>query len=140
MNWTVDFLPEAKKDIKSLDKSQWSLIQKALKKVSQNPLPAAEGGYGKPLSGSLAGCCKIKLRTAGLRAVYKLQRTETFMLVIVVGVRADEESWPKSASKNTVWTAEHKKAPAAWGARDRRFCLVGSISSCGGYRGRAGGA
>ena len=44
MNWTVDFLPEAKKDIKSLDKSQWSLIQKALKKVSQNPLPAAEGG------------------------------------------------------------------------------------------------
>lgn len=91
MNWTVDFLPEAKKDIKSLDKSQWSLIQKALKKVSQNPLPAAEGGYGKPLSGSLAGCCKIKLRTAGLRAVYKLQRTETSMLVIVVGVRADEE-------------------------------------------------
>ena len=91
MNWTVEFLPEAKKDIKSLDKSQWSLIQKALKKVSQNPLPAAEGGYGKPLSGSLAGCCKIKLRTAGLRAVYKLQRTETSMLVIVVGVRADEE-------------------------------------------------
>ena len=42
MNWTVDFLPEAKKDIKSLDKSQWSLIQKALKKVS--PEPAARRG------------------------------------------------------------------------------------------------
>ena len=91
MNWTVEFLPEARKDIKSLDKSQWVLIQKALKKVSQNPLPVMEGGYGKPLSGSLAGCYKIKLRTAGLRAVYKLQRTETSMLVIVVGVRADEE-------------------------------------------------
>ena len=91
MNWTVEFLPEARKDIKSLDKSQWILIQKALKKVSQNPLPVMEGGYGKPLSGSLAGCYKIKLRTAGLRTVYKLQRTETSMLVIVVGVRADEE-------------------------------------------------
>ena len=91
MNWTVEFLPEARKDIKSLDKSQWALIQKALKKVSQNPLPVTEGGYGKPLSGSLAGCYKIKLRTAGLRTVYKLQRTETSMLVIVVGVRADEE-------------------------------------------------
>ena len=91
MNWTVEFLPEARKDIKSLDKSQWVLIQKALKKVSQNPLPITEGGYGKPLSGSLAGCYKIKLRTAGLRAVYKLRRTETSMLVIVVGVRADEE-------------------------------------------------
>ena len=34
---------------------------------------------------------RSKLRTAGLRAVYKLQRTETSMLVIVVGVRADEE-------------------------------------------------
>lgn len=91
MNWTVEFLPEARKDIKSLGKSQWVLIQKALKKVSQNPLPVTEGGYGKPLSGSLAGCYKIKLRTAGLRTVYKLQRTETSMLVIVVGVRADEE-------------------------------------------------
>ena len=91
MSWTVEFLPEARKDIKSLDKSQWVLIQKALKKVSQNPLPVMEGGYGKPLSGSLAGCCKIKLRIAGLRTVYKLQRTETSMLVIVVGVRADEE-------------------------------------------------
>ena len=91
MNWTVEFLPEARKDIKSLDKSQWVLIQKALKKVSQNPLPVMEGGYGKPLSGSLAGCYKIKLRTAGLRTVYKLQRTETSMLVIVVGVHADEE-------------------------------------------------
>lgn len=91
MNWTVEFLPEARKDIKSLDKSQWVLIQKALKKVSQNPLPVMEGGYGKPLSGSLAGCYKIKLRTAGLRTVYKLQRTETSMLVIVVDVRADEE-------------------------------------------------
>ena len=91
MSWVIKYLPEAKKDIQSLDKSQWSLVEKAIVKVSQNPQPASEGGYGKPLSGNLAGCLKIKLRAAGLRAVYKLERTETAMLVIVVGVRADEE-------------------------------------------------
>ena len=91
MNWAVAYLPEAEKEIKMLDHSQRTLVVKAIKKVSQNPLPASEGGYGKPLSGSLAGCFKIKLRAAGLRAVYKLQRTETRMLVVVVSVRADEE-------------------------------------------------
>jgi mRNA interferase RelE/StbE len=34
---------------------------------------------------------KIKLRGEGIRIVYKLIRTETKMLVIVVGVRKDEE-------------------------------------------------
>lgn len=91
MSWEIGYLPEARKDLVSLDRSQRVLVEKALKKVSQNPLPASEGGYGKPLSGDLAGCLKIKLRAAGLRAVYRLQRTETTMLVIVVGVRADEE-------------------------------------------------
>ena len=33
----------------------------------------------------------IKLRASGLRVVYQLRRTETEMLVIVIGVRADEE-------------------------------------------------
>ena len=53
-----------------------------------------EGGYGKPLgskSGTdLSGLLKIKLRDAGLRIVYKLVRTETSMLIIVIGARADD--------------------------------------------------
>ena len=54
-----------------------------------------ENGYGKPLgnhsSTSLAGLMKIKLRSAGLRIVYQLRSTETSMMIIVIGVRADEE-------------------------------------------------
>lgn len=54
-----------------------------------------EQGYGKPLgnhtNSDLAGLLKIKLRSAGLRVVYQLRRTETSMIVIVIGVRADEE-------------------------------------------------
>lgn len=91
MNWQLDFLPEARKDLRSLDGSQRILVLKALKKVQQNPLPTSEQGYGKPLGSSLAGFLKIKLRSAGLRVVYKLIRTETSMLVVVIGARADDE-------------------------------------------------
>ena len=86
MSWTLEYLPEAEKDLKALDGSQRLLVLKAIKKVQQNPLPAEENGYGKAL-----GNHRIKLRASGLRVVYQLRRTETEMLVIVIGVRADEE-------------------------------------------------
>ena len=95
MNWKLEYLPEAEDDFKALDGSQRNLVLKAIKKVRQNPLPADENGYGKLLGNqngkNLAGLLKIKLRAAGIRVVYRLQRTETAMLVIVIGVRADEE-------------------------------------------------
>ena len=94
MSWKLEYLPEAEKDLKNLDGSQRLLVLKAIKKVQQNPLPIDEHGYGKPLgnhSSSLAGLMKIKLRSAGLRVVYQLRRTESSMMVIVIGVRADDE-------------------------------------------------
>ena len=73
MNWKLEYLPEAEKDLKDLDGSQRILVLKAIKKVQQNPLPIEEQGYGKPLgnhsSTNLAGLLKIKLRSAGLRVV-----------------------------------------------------------------------
>ena len=95
MSWKLEFLPEAVKDLKKLDKSQQILVLKAIKKVQTNPLPQYEGGYGKPLGNkggtSLAGFLKIKLRDAGIRIVYKLIRTKTQMLIVVIGARADDE-------------------------------------------------
>ena len=95
MNWELDYVPEARKDIKDLDRSQQIVVTKALKKVKTNPLPQDEGGYGKPLGKKhgrdLTNFLKIKLRGEGIRIVYKLIRTETKMLVVVVGVREDEE-------------------------------------------------
>ena len=65
MNWTLKFLPEAKRDL------------------------------GKPLGNKgghdLTGLLKIKLRDAGLRVVYKLIRTDTEMIIVVIGARADDE-------------------------------------------------
>ena len=95
MNWKLDFLPEALKDMKNLGGYQKILVLKAIKKVQTNPLPTYEGGFGKPLGNkagnNLTGFLKIKLRDAGIRIVYKLVKTETEMLVIVVGARADDE-------------------------------------------------
>ena len=39
MSWNVQYLPEAKKDLESLDGSQRKLVVKAIAKVSTNPLP-----------------------------------------------------------------------------------------------------
>lgn len=95
MNWTIRYLPEVEKDLKQLGSNQRILVQKAIKKVQGNPLPASEGGYGKPLgnkSGNdLSGLLKIKLQSSGIRIVYKLIRTETEMLIVVVGARADNK-------------------------------------------------
>ena len=95
MNWQVSYLPEVKKDLQGLAHNQQLAVFKAIRKVSENPLPQSEGGYGKPLghkSGSnLTNLLKIKLRGEGIRVVYKLLRTETEMLIIVVGIREDDE-------------------------------------------------
>jgi mRNA interferase RelE/StbE len=104
MNWSLVYLPEVEDDLKKLDGSQRILVLKAIKKVQQNPLPYTENGYGKPLGNksenNLSGFLKIKLKSLGLRIVYKLQRVENVMLIIVIGARADEE----------VYDIAHKRA------------------------------
>ena len=94
MNWEVLYLPEAEKDLKSLDHSQQIVVRKAIEKVKTNPLPQEEGGYGKPLGhkrgSNLTGFLKVKLRKEGIRIVYKLIRTETRMLIVIIGMREDE--------------------------------------------------
>ena len=105
MSWEVNYLPEALKDLKSLAGNQRILVQKAIKKVQQNPLPESEGGYRKPLGNkngtNLANFLKIKLRGAGIRIVYKLERTEYGMLIVVIGVREDDEVY-QDAEKRIV--------------------------------------
>ena len=103
MSWNVVYLSEAEKDILALARNRQLLVNKAIKKVKQNPLPQSEGGYGKPLGHkqgtNLTNFLKIKLRGAGIRIVYKLVRTDRQMLVVVVGVREDEEVYEIAAKR-----------------------------------------
>jgi len=93
--WTIEYLREVIEDIKQLDQGQRIQVVKAINKVSINPLPQAEGGYGKPLGNKggtdLAGYCKIKLLKLGLRVVYKIVKENNTMKIIVVAARSDDE-------------------------------------------------
>jgi len=100
MGWTVDFYPKAEKEFDKLNGSPKSHIAKAIHKVSQNPLPQSEGGYGKPLgnkqSSKLAECLKIKLKNIGIRIVYQLIRKDTIMKIVIISVRADDEVYKEA--------------------------------------------
>jgi mRNA interferase RelE/StbE len=95
MAWTIDYLPEANRDLAKLDGSTRQHVIKAIDKIASNPLPEQEGGYGKPLGRKrdvdLTGLLKIKLKKDGIRIVYKLCRNDDSMLVIIIGVRTEDE-------------------------------------------------
>ncbi len=94
MAWTIEYLKEAEKDLMRIDHSQQLNVLKAIEKVSENPLPNQEGGYGKPLGNNLAtklaGYYKIKLLKLGIRVVYGLVREDEIMKIVVVSVREDD--------------------------------------------------
>ena len=103
MSWEIHYTDEARADLQDLDGSERKKVLKAIAKVSQNPLPASEGGYGKPLGNKhgndLAGLCKIKLVQEGIRVVYALVRTETATKIIIIAARSDNEVYDIAAQK-----------------------------------------
>ena len=103
MSWTLTFRPKAQDDFDKLDGTQKSLVIKRLTKVLKNPLPKQEGGYGEPLGNrdgiDLTGCLKIKMKKAGIRIVYTLERSEENMEVIIIGMRAGLEVYRDTAKR-----------------------------------------
>jgi len=103
MEWTVDFYSKAEKEFNKLNAAPKSRVAKAIRKVSQNPLPQSEGGYGKPLgnkqSSRLAGCLKIKLKNDGLRIVYRLIRESETMRIIIISIRDDDKVYKEAEQR-----------------------------------------
>lgn len=103
MTLSTEYLPEAERDVRRLDGSQLKVYDKAIRKLVQNPLPGSEGGYDKPLGNragtKLSGLLKVKLRSLGIRVVYKADRERLVVLVVVVGDRADEEVYRLAAQR-----------------------------------------
>ncbi|MDY6066056.1 MAG: type II toxin-antitoxin system RelE/ParE family toxin [Finegoldia sp.] len=102
MSYKLSFIKEAIEDYKHLDGSNRKVVNKALKRILLNPMPNYEGGYGKPLANlsnsKLAGFMKIKLKNSGIRIVYKLEKRENEVLVIIIGAMTDEKVY-KEAEK-----------------------------------------
>ena len=62
-----------------------------------------EGGYGKPLGNkigiNLTNLMKIKFRDIGIRVVYKIERIEGIMKIIVISARTDEQVYKEAAKR-----------------------------------------
>ena len=105
MKWQIEYLEEAKKDLKKLDRSAQIIVLKGMDKVSENPLPVQQGGYGKPLGNksgtNLTNLLKIKFRDIGIRVVYKVEYTDTVMRIIVISARADEQVYKEATKRRT---------------------------------------
>ena len=103
MTWCIEFLEEAEKDLQKLDHSTQIQVLKGIRKVSQNPVPAEEGGYGKPLGNksgtNLTNLMKIKFRDIGIRVVYKVERVNGVMKIIVISARTDEQVYKEAAKR-----------------------------------------
>ncbi len=101
--YKITYSKEARKDRAALDNSIGILVDKVLEKVSQNPLPKSEGGYGEPLGNKhgfdLTGLYKIKLKKAGIRIIYRLIRENDTMRIIVIAARADDEVYKITAQR-----------------------------------------
>lgn len=100
--WVISYISDAEKDLEKLDGSQRLEVIKAVSKVSKNPLPYTEGGYGKPLgsrsASNLHGLLKVVLKKSGIRIVYRLIKEESTMKIIIIAARKDEYVY-KEASK-----------------------------------------
>ena len=97
MVWKIKYHTLAAEELAKLDGSVRKIVLKGILKVSQNPKPQSEGGYGKPLGNKggndLTGLLKIKYRDIGIRVVYKLVEDELTheMFILVISARADNE-------------------------------------------------
>lgn len=103
MAWQIEFLDEAREDLRKLDGSVRARVLKAIAKTSTNPLPQSEGGYGKPLGHRVAidlvGFLKIKLKSDGIRVVYRLEQVDDKLVIVVVGVRTDLEVYREAVRR-----------------------------------------
>ena len=103
--------PSLNKNIKELKRAKGksfiiavdTAVLKGIIKVSKNPLPPEEGGYGKSLGNkrgtNLTNLMKIKFRELGIRVVYKIERVDGVMKIIVVSARADEQVYKEAAKR-----------------------------------------
>lgn len=95
----VCFSSKADEDFASLDNAKRIIVFKAIQNVAENPKPRPDG-YGKPLSGRLAGFFKIKLRDYGIRIIYRLVPSDSDnMKIVIIGMRSDNEVYEEAAKR-----------------------------------------
>lgn len=93
MSWRVIYHHEVAEDLEELGKYQARAVLKAIESRIRDGEPEKTG---KPLSGELAGCRRI--RTGDVRIVYRVHAEIIEVLIVAVGPRRKDEVY-KTALK-----------------------------------------
>ncbi len=86
MIWKVDYHAEVEQDLQNLGRAEAKAI---LKVIDERIVLGEPDKLGKPLTGVLAGCRRI--RTGQTRIVYRVDGKKIEVLIIAVGMRRDDE-------------------------------------------------
>ncbi len=81
MTYRIRFTQEAARRIRKLDSTVKERIRKAIKRLSEHP------ELGKRLTGLLSG--RWSYRVGDWRILYKVRKSELFILVLTVGHRRE---------------------------------------------------
>lgn len=82
MTYEIKFIPSALKEWNKLDNSIKQSFKKALEKRAQNPFIISSKLRDQPID-----CYKIKLRSAGYRLVYTVEKAELVVMVLTINRR-----------------------------------------------------
>ncbi|MDP4571245.1 type II toxin-antitoxin system RelE/ParE family toxin [Pseudomonas sp. LPH60] len=85
MTWSVRFHPDVERDLAQLGRAE---AKRVLKVIRERIVEGEPDKIGKLLRGALAGHRRI--RTGGVRIVYRIQGSE-IVLVLCIGARRDDE-------------------------------------------------
>jgi len=94
MAWTVNYHPEVEHDLRSLGRAEARII---LKVIEERIAQGEPDKLGKPLTGDLSGCRRI--RTGQTRIVYRVDGDRIEVLIIAVGMRRDNEIYDTASSR-----------------------------------------
>ena len=86
--WNVIYHQEAEFD---LEIRGYAEARRILKAIDERIVKGEPHKIGKPLSGTLTGCRRI--RVGNTRIIYKIYQKETQVIIIAIGLRKDEPAY-----------------------------------------------
>ena len=94
MSWQVIYHHEVAEDLEELGKYQARVVLKAIESRIRDGEPEKTG---KPLSGELAGCRRI--RTGDVRILYRVYAEIIEVLIVAVGPRRNDEVYKTATNR-----------------------------------------
>lgn len=94
MAWSVNYHPKVEADLLGLGRTH---AKEVLNVIEKRIFQGEPDKLGKPLSGQLSGCRRI--RTGQTRIVYRVDGERIEVLIIAVGMRRDNEIYDTASSR-----------------------------------------